>query len=191
MAPSYEEYRGLLGYSVSFFKSGCPSYKLDFSAGESLEVVVSAVLAPWSLFSYLWVIEHPCLSLGTQPWMWSRHGQVAHSGLLAEVFGWWWAHDPSWSEQNWCWHFSQNSRKKAFLPSRPGTMLMLALEEWSPPWEFTLLEMKQHRMAETGDGERLLLDNFIWAGEFSLEFWLSGESSVLKFNACSRANDCS
>ena len=68
----------------------------------------------------------------------------------------------------------------------------VSLEEWSPPWEFPLLEMRQHTIAEPGDGERLLLDNFIWVGEFSLllEIWLSWESSVLNFNACSRANDC-
>lgn len=98
----------------------------EFQCGEALEVAVSAVLVLWNLFSFLWVIEHTCFFLGMHPWMWPRHGHGAHPGLLAAGFSWWWAHDPRWSEQNWCWDFPWNKRKKASLPSGPGMMLMLA-----------------------------------------------------------------
>lgn len=116
----------LLWYSLGFLKPDRPGQKWDFRAGGALEVVVDICcfgLMGLMLFSLGNRIH--TFSLGSQPWIWPRPDHTAYPVLLATVFGWGWAHDPSWSNQNWSWDFSRSKRKKAFLLSGPGVMLML------------------------------------------------------------------
>ena len=153
MVPSCEEYHWLIWYSLSFFKPDCHSCKQEFSAGEAKGVVGSAILASWSLFSFLWVIAHTffcgeaTLNV-TQTWPCSPSWALGCSAWLA--VGIW----PMLIGAELMLGFFKNLQEEGFSPpSGPGTMLMLAWRnevhhENLPCWEWSNTGWQGHERRE-------------------------------------------